>query len=131
MNLLKNIFKSASEEKKEITSNVNWIAIKSLDQLEEIKEISNSEVVAIFKHSTRCGISRMVIKLFEKKFDEELKDFKVYYLDLLNYRDISNEVGYRFQVQHQSPQLLVIKEGVSVEHASHYDITSVDLKQYI
>jgi len=131
MSLLKNIFKSTSEEKKEIISFVNWIPLKALEQLEEIKEISKSEAVAIFKHSTRCGISRMVIKLFEKKFDEELKDFKVYYLDLLNDRDISNEVGYRFQVQHQSPQLLVIKDGITAEHASHYDITSVDLKQYI
>ncbi len=131
MSLLKNIFKSTPEENKEITSNVNWIPLKSLDELEEIKKTSKSEAVAIFKHSTRCGISRMVIKLFEKKFDEELKDFKVYYLDLLNYRDISNEVGYAFQVQHQSPQLLVIKGGISVEHASHYDINSIDLKQYI
>ncbi len=131
MSLLKNIFKSTSEEKKEIISFVNWIPLKALEQLEEIKEISKSEAVAIFKHSTRCGISRMVIKLFEKKFDEELKDFKVYYLDLLNYREVSDEVGYTFQVQHQSPQLLVIRDGISVAHASHYDITSIDLKQYM
>lgn len=129
MSLLKNIFKSSSETKEK--SKVHWIPITTIDQLNEIKETSKSEAVAIFKHSTRCGISRMVIKLFEKQFDEELKDFKVYYLDLLNYRAVSDEVGYAFQVQHQSPQLLVLKDGVSVEHASHYDITSIDLKQYI
>ncbi len=131
MSLLKNIFKSNSEEKDVVTSNVNWIPLKSLEQLEEIKEISKSEAVAIFKHSTRCGISRMVIKLFEKKFDEELKGFKVYYLDLLDYREISNEVGDAFQVQHQSPQLLVIKDGITIEHASHYDINAINLKQYL
>ena len=131
MSLLKNLFKSSSEatpSKEE--SKVNWIPIKTMEQLSEIKEISKSETVAIFKHSTRCGISRMVIKLFEKQFDEELKDFKVYYLDLLNYRDISSEVGYTFQVLHQSPQLLVIKNGEAVNFASHYEINSIDLKQY-
>jgi len=130
MSILKNIFKSTSEEKKEIGSNVNWIPVKSVEQLEEIKEISKTETVAIFKHSTRCGISRMVIKLFEKKFDETMKDFKVYYVDLLNYRDISNEVGYTFQVQHQSPQLLVIQNEIAVEHGSHYDINAIDLKAF-
>jgi bacillithiol system protein YtxJ len=131
MSLLKNIFKSTSEEKKNETTNVHWIPLKTLDQLEEINSISKEEAVLIFKHSTRCGISRMVIKLFEKKFDESMTDLKVYYLDLLNYRDLSSEVGYKYQVLHQSPQLLVIKNGMALEHASHYDISNIDLKQYV
>ena len=131
MSLLKNIFKSSSEEKKVVTSNVHWIPLKREEQLEEINEISKNETVVIFKHSTRCGISRMVIKLFEKKFDESMTDLKVYYLDLLNYRELSNEVGYKYQILHQSPQLLVIKNSMAVEHASHYDISNIDLNQYI
>ena len=54
-----------------------------------------------------------------------------FYQDLLNYRNISDEVGYNFQVMHQSPQLLVIKNGVSVFDASHYDITQTDLSRFI
>ena len=131
MSLLKNIFKSNSVEKKEVTSNVQWIPLKSLEQLEEINQISKTETVAIFKHSTRCGISRMVIKLFEKQFDASMSSLKVYYLDLLNYRELSSEVGYQYQILHQSPQLLVIKNGVVVEHASHYDITTINLKEYV
>ncbi len=73
----------------------------------------------------------MVIKQFEKLFSEEHQNLKVYYLDLLNYRNISDEVGYTFQVMHQSPQLLVIKNGVSVHDASHYDITQIDLTRFI
>ena len=131
MSLFKNIFKNNAVDTPKEVSKVNWIPITSIDQLEEIKGVSKSEAVAIFKHSTRCGISRMVIKLFEKRFDEELKDFKVYYLDLLNYRDISDEVGFAFQVLHQSPQLLVIKNGKAINFASHYEINAIDLKQYI
>jgi bacillithiol system protein YtxJ len=72
----------------------------------------------------------MVIQRFESSFDQSLKDFKVYYLDLLNYRELSNEIGYKFQVIHQSPQLLIIKRGEAVAYASHYDITNIDLKSF-
>lgn len=107
---------------------MNWIPLTSLDQLQEIKEQSKSETILIFKHSTRCGISRAVINQFENKVDDSVK---TYYLDLLSYRDISNEVGYTFQVMHQSPQLLVIRNEEAVAHASHYEISRVNLEQYL
>ncbi|MDT7831845.1 bacillithiol system redox-active protein YtxJ [Flavobacteriaceae bacterium S356] len=125
MGILKSLF--GGNEQKEVKSNVNWISLNSMDQIDSIKEQSKSETILIFKHSTRCGISRMVIKQFEKKFTDDLKDLKVYYLDLLNYRSISDEVGYAFQVRHESPQLLIIKNGIAVANASHYDITTIDL----
>tara|TARA_R110002073_G_scaffold128999_3_gene275062 strand:+ start:16840 stop:17232 length:393 start_codon:yes stop_codon:yes gene_type:complete len=120
-----------SESKSTAVSNVNWIPLTSLDQINEIKEQSKSETVLLFKHSTRCGISSMVIKRFESMFDESMKDIKVYYLDLLNYRGISDEVGYTFQAMHQSPQLLVIRNETAVVNASHYDITHVDFQKYL
>lgn len=131
MGLFNNIFKSNKEEQVVNESNINWIPFNSLHQLEEIKELSKQETILIFKHSTRCGISRMVIKMFEKQFDESIKDLKVYYLDLLNFREISNEVGYTFQVLHQSPQLLVIQNESAMANASHYDITTLDVKSYL
>lgn len=103
MGLFNTIFGNTSKAANETTSLVNWIPLTSVSQLEEIKARSAQKPVAIFKHSTRCGISKMVIRQFEKSFSEELKDFPVYYLDLLSYREISNEVGYTFQVLHQSP----------------------------
>jgi bacillithiol system protein YtxJ len=56
---------------------------------------------------------------------------KVYYLDLLNYRDISNEIGVMFQVMHQSPQLIIVKNGVAVYNASHSDITEIQLSEFM
>jgi len=73
----------------------------------------------------------MVIKRFEALFTEVHKNLKVYYLDLLNYRNISDEVGYTFQVMHQSPQLIVVKNGVSVENASHYEVINTNLSRFI
>ncbi|MDX6745890.1 bacillithiol system redox-active protein YtxJ [Polaribacter sp. PL03] len=123
--------KSDKESKPEKKSHLNWLPLTSLEQLETIKNESNTEAVLIFKHSTRCGISSMVIKQFEKLFTEEHKGLKVYYLDLLNYRNISDEVGYKFQVMHQSPQLIAVRNGVSVYDAAHYDITQTNLSRFI
>jgi bacillithiol system protein YtxJ len=114
-----------------VKGNVNWIHLTNIDQIKQIRSQSKSETVYIFKHSTRCVISKMVIKRFENMFDESMSNVKVYYLDLLNYRDISNEIAVAFKVIHQSPQLLIIKNEVSVFNASHQDITSVKLQDYL
>tara|TARA_B100001059_G_C17474219_1_gene398523 strand:- start:136 stop:525 length:390 start_codon:yes stop_codon:yes gene_type:complete len=129
MGILNSIFGKTSKEQER--SHVNWIPLTSIEQLSEIKKLSKVETVFIFKHSTRCGISSMVIKRFEKLFDNDMQNLKVYYLDLLSFRDISNEIGHIFQVMHQSPQLLIIRNETAVYHASHYDITSTKLEEYI
>jgi bacillithiol system protein YtxJ len=127
MGLFNSLFKKTAPTQE--NSIIQWIPLQDISQIEEIKEASQTETILIFKHSTRCGISSMVIRQFEKMFTEEMKDLKVYYLDLLSFRNISDEVGYAFQVMHQSPQLLVIKNGVAVANASHYEITTLDIQK--
>ena len=128
MGLLDKIF-GASEVKEEKI--LPWIPLTEIAQLESIKEKSNTKTQAIFKHSTTCGISRMVMKQFVAAYDVTESDLDLYYLDLLNYRDVSNETGYKFQVMHESPQLLIIKNGVVVAHASHGGINELDLGKFI
>lgn len=108
-----------------------WILLKSVPQLELIETKPNAKTQLIFKHSTRCGISRMVINQFIDAYEFTEQDFDLYYLDILNNREISNEVGYRFQVIHESPQLLVVKNGVVVAHASHGGINNIDLNRFV
>jgi bacillithiol system protein YtxJ len=113
------------------SSKLNWILLKDLGQLNEIITISHEKPVVIFKHSTRCSVSRMALKQFENEFDLALLDQKVllYFLDLLEYRGISNEIAARFNVIHQSPQLLLIQNGKSVYAVSHSDIDAEELKE--
>ena len=131
MGLFEGIFNGKKEEKVVAKTFINWIPLTSLDQLPMLKKESENEAVLIFKHSTRCGISRMVLKQFEKLVTEETKNLKIYYLDLLNYRNVSDEVGYSFQVHHQSPQLIVLRNGATFVHASHYEITEINLSRFI
>jgi bacillithiol system protein YtxJ len=125
MSIFNSLFGS-SEENKAKASKVNWIPLTNLDQLNEIVALSNEKPVAIFKHSTRCSISRFALKQFENEFDSaDATD--TYFLDLIEHRDVSNEIANRFQVVHQSPQLLLIKNGQSVYDVSHSDIDAKDL----
>jgi bacillithiol system protein YtxJ len=127
MSVFNSIF-GKSENQSSSTSKINWIQLKDLGQLNEILSISNEKPVVLFKHSTRCSISRMVLKQFENEFDLEDK-VDAYFLDLLEYRDISNEIASRFNVYHQSPQLLLIKAGKSIYAVSHSDNDAKELKE--
>lgn len=114
-----------SEENNSV-SKVGWKPLTDLGQLNEIIQTSTEKHVAIFKHSTRCSVSRMVLKQFENEFD--LQDKVVpYFLDLIEHRDVSNEIAARFAVQHQSPQLIVIKDGKAIYDASHESIDALKL----
>ena len=128
MGLINKLF-GGSEEKKE-EKILPWINLEHTKSLDVIAEKSKTKTQLIFKHSTRCGISRMALNQFVAQYNLDL-NADLYYLDLLNFRDVSNEVGYKFQVMHQSPQLLIIKNGVAVAHASHGAINDINLEQYI
>ena len=130
MGFLKNIFGDKTLKEVEETY-LSWTPLISIEEINNIKEISKIQSILIFKHSTSCGISRMVMKQFESLFNEENKHLKVYYLDLLNFREVSSKLSEVFQVIHQSPQLLVVKNGISVYDESHYEITKVNLSKYI
>ncbi|MCI4444195.1 MAG: bacillithiol system redox-active protein YtxJ [Lentimicrobium sp.] len=126
MSVFSNLFGS-SEKQDNFSGKINWIPLTDLGQLNEIISSSNEKPVVIFKHSTRCSVSRMALKQFENEFDLK-NQVDAYFLDLLEHRDISNEIASRFGVYHQSPQLLLIKEGKSVYDVSHSDIDAEELK---
>jgi bacillithiol system protein YtxJ len=122
---------NAPEEKNENKVDAKFYTLDLVNQLDEIDAISQDKPVVLFKHSTRCSISRFALKQFdaEFKYDEEKIDW--YLLDLLNHRDISNEMAHRYNVQHQSPQIIVIRNGKAVFTATHDSIDAHDLKQFV
>jgi len=128
MSLFKNIFGSSEEENK--SSKIAWRQLTDLGQLNEIVEVSNEKLVLIFKHSTRCSISRYSLKQFENEFTFEDK-IVPYFLDLIAHRDVSNEIAQRFGVFHESPQIILIKEGKAIYDASHESIDAKKLETFI
>ncbi len=128
MSFLKNMF--GSNEEKQSVSKVGWIPLTDFGQLNEIIDLSTEKPVLIFKHSTRCSISRMVLKQFENEFDLQDKVIP-YFLDLLEFRNVSNEIASRFGVMHQSPQIILVKDGKAVYNASHESIDISKLAQFV
>ncbi|MBC7605929.1 MAG: bacillithiol system redox-active protein YtxJ [Burkholderiales bacterium] len=126
MTIFKSIFGN-SEQSPVKNNNVLWNHLTDLNQLDDLIAHSKETPVLIFKHSTQCSVSRMALKQFENDFD---LSFKVtpYFLDLIAFRLVSNAIAEKFQVAHQSPQLLLIKNGVSVYDVSHNAIDAADLK---
>ena len=122
MGIFNNLFNSTKEENNEFP----WYALESVAQLDTVVEESTTQTVAIFKHSTRCMISKMVKSSFENNENAEA-NVKLYYLDLIAYREVSNAIESRFGITHESPQLLIIENGDVIQHASHGDINTVTL----
>jgi len=108
---------------------MNWTPLVSIEQLNAIREASNQVPQVIFKHSTRCSISSMAMNRLERDLAPENAVF--YYLDLLQYRSVSNEVAEMFQVHHESPQVLVIKNGTCIYDESQYGISMQEIAEQI
>ena len=106
---------------------MNWIVLEEYTQIQ--KALLQTEPFLVFKHSIRCSISSMVKHRFERAFD--CNNVHVYYLDLIKYRSISNQLAVDFNVEHQSPQILLIKNGNCIYHASHNEIDADAIKNII
>lgn len=104
------------------TPTINWNQLTSIEQLNQLVVSAQTKPVLIFKHSTRCGISSMALNSFRMTWssDNELAD--IYILDLLNHRDISNEIAILTGVLHQSPQVIVLSGTEVIYDASHSQI---------
>lgn len=108
---------------------MNWIKLTDLKQLDQINEESKKDLVLLFKHSTRCNISAATLNRLERNWKEgEIKTTKLYLLDLISYRQISDAVAETYSVDHQSPQVLIIQNEKSVYDRSHFDISYEGIK---
>lgn len=128
MGLLSTLFGNTKEEGK---SEIPWVPLNNTEQLNVIEEESVKRPQVIFKHSTTCGVSSMVLKMFKSAYDLTDGQMDFHFLDLHANREVSNEVASKFGIQHQSPQLLIIKNGVVVKHGSHAAISVIKLEQYL
>ena len=109
---------------------MSWLPLSDLTQWQAIQKASFEQAQVVFKHSTRCSISRMALKNFENEYDLG-ENVAAYFLDLISFREVSNEIASRFNVVHQSPQLLLIVGGKSVYDVSHSSIDAQELKSKI
>jgi len=114
---------------------MNWIKLTSEEELEQAVKLSETKPVLIFKYSGRCSICDRVQDILEADWSENEADnegkIAPYFLDLIKYRNVSNAVARKFNVMHESPQVLVIKNGKFVYAESHGYIRFEDILKSI
>ena len=111
---------------------MNYKSLEDVGAVAQLKESSRERPVIIFKHSTRCSISSMALSRLERAWNErDMEGTDVFYLDLIQHRDVSQQVAESFQVPHQSPQLLLISNGQCVYDTSHMGISYRALKDQL
>ena len=108
---------------------MNWIPLKTEDDLNAVKIKSAEKPQVIFKHSTRCSISSMAKSRLERSHSPEGIDFN--FLDLIAHRSLSGRVAEEFSVAHESPQVLVIKNGECIYDESHSGISMDEITEKV
>ncbi len=108
---------------------MHWNHLTSEEQLNDIISKSKERPQVIFKHSTRCSISAVALQRLQKAEQPEGAEF--YFLDLIAYRPLSNKIADVFHVHHESPQVLVIKNGECVYDESHLAISMHEIKDQV
>jgi len=119
-------FFSSSKNKSQLI----WNDLSEVSQLNELIELSHTTPVLILKHSTRCSISGMAKNRLELYWETSV-GIAPYYLDILNHRNVSDELAKKFNIRHESPQILLLKNGASIFHASHNEIDFNKLKTLV
>ena len=103
---------------------IDWIDLTEIGQVATIKNVSKDIPVVILKHSTRCSISLMAKNRLDTTWDHADTNVTFYYLDLIRHRNISTEIAQEFGIVHESPQILVIKDGKCSYSVTHGNIDS-------
>jgi len=103
---------------------MSWVALTDYSQIQEARD--NSISFLVFKHSTRCSISSMAISRFERSYN--IDGLVAFYLDIIKYRSISNQLAVDLNVSHQSPQLLLVQNGICTYSASHNSISLDEIR---
>ncbi|MBT8320304.1 MAG: bacillithiol system redox-active protein YtxJ [Eudoraea sp.] len=130
MGIWDSVFGSTKEENSNRRDRVNWTNLTESGELKALIEASYRQPQLIFKHSMTCGVSGMTKRRFEAGAGSFTDHFTFHLLVVQKSRELSTQIAVQFRVRHESPQLLVIKEGALLAHASHWQIDSLELGDY-
>jgi bacillithiol system protein YtxJ len=130
MGFFDKLFGKSEEELPQVSQQLEWFNLTSIDDLDAAIELSHKRPILIFKHSTRCSISTSALERLRRFWDGNQVNVQAFYLDLLNHRDVSGEIAERLKVEHQSPQMILVKDGEAIFNSSHQMIDFRDVQTY-
>ncbi|HXA02657.1 MAG TPA: bacillithiol system redox-active protein YtxJ [Cytophagaceae bacterium] len=109
---------------------MNWIELTDENQIDEIKEFSKTGVAIVYKHSHRCATCTMALARIERSWNnDEMLHTKPFFVNVVHARSLSNKIADFFEVRHESPQILIIKDEKCIYTASHLSISYPEVKR--
>jgi len=127
---LRSLFTGSGSNKNTNENSIPWSALDTQEQLDFLQSGDGEDMVVLFKHSTSCGLSSMMLRRFQQLWGHAAADTSFYILDVIRYRDLSNTISSRYQVMHQTPQVLILKGNRLLAHASHSGINELRPEQF-
>lgn len=109
---------------------IPWKQLEDVGQIDQLFNLSHQTPVVIFKHSSSCGTSAMVLDRLESSSDNHT-EFTWYFLDLLAHRDVSNAIADKAGVRHESPQIIILFQGKTLYHRSHIGIQWAEISDFL
>ena len=108
---------------------INWEHLENENQLLHVLEKSSEKIQLIFKYSSTCSLSNMIFNRFENDLESDaMNNINPVFLDILSYRGISNKIESTLEIRHESPQILVVKNGKCIYDCSHMKINFTEIK---
>lgn len=96
--------------------------MENLESLNRLEELNAAGDYVVFKHSPRCSISNMAFDRYQRNLDAIPSGVQTYIVNVLTAREVSQAIARKFNVQHESPQVLYIRNGICIYTASHSGI---------
>jgi len=93
--------------------------------LENLLTDSRQKPVIVFKHSNACSISARAYREMEK-FEGQVN-----ILEVQSAREVSRELANLTGIRHETPQVIVLRDGKAVWNASHFDVTAGDVAKAV
>lgn len=131
MGIFKKFFGEKSTEPNLEHKALAWVPLEEEAQLDHIFDLSFKKPQLIYKHSTTCGISSMVLHMFTKGYELDEERVHMYFLDIHRNRELSNNIARKFQVRHESPQMIILNKGQVTAHASHGAIVDLNIQAHL
>jgi bacillithiol system protein YtxJ len=104
-----------------------WSPISGIDNIDAILQASSEKPQLIYKHSHRCSVCILAKEELEGIADQVLDSSDLYMINVIHQRDLSNAIASTFDVRHESPQVIIIKDGEVAWKGSHWAIKGTDI----
>lgn len=129
MKFIKSLLGASAPDQNQYKPDFPWMPLKQMEYLDNILEDSHKRPQVIFKHSTSCGLSGMLLRRFQKTWEQYSDQADFHLLDLIGYRAISNAIEDKLGVRHQSPQVILLYQGEVRDEVSHGSIGGLHPEQ--